>query len=104
MPAVGPLGIGVAVTLQCRPRSLVWKTRDTDPPPVPNQASPSRPATRQVPLAANANSPSSAGGMPAVGSTRQDRPPSDVDSTRNAPFTGSDRARPCRRSANAMQS
>src|SRR2546421_12067614 len=103
MPALGPLGTGVVATVQVRPRSVEWNTRDAAPPPVANQAS-RWVATRQVPLAANADSPSRAGGMPAVGSTRQDRPPSDVDSIRNRPSTGSDSARPCQRARDARQS
>ena len=58
--------IGVSTTDQVRPRSVVWKTRAAVPPPA-IQASCSPAVTRQVPLAAKPNSPSSAGGIPADG-------------------------------------
>src|SRR2546423_14108262 len=95
MPAEGPLGTGVVATRHVRPPSVEWNTRDVAPPPVANQASRSV-ATRHVPLAAKANSPSRAGGMPAVGRTPQAPPPSEVDSTRNFPATGPDMTRPWR--------
>src|SRR3954447_2144523 len=106
MPADAPLGTGVDDTVQCAPKSRVWKTREDEPPPEAIQASPPCPGavTRQVPLAANANSPSSAGGIPAVGASVQERPPSFVDRMRNLPPTGSDRASPWRRSKKATQS
>src|SRR4051812_38052016 len=103
MPALGPLGTGVDVTVHVRPPSEEEKTRDEAPPPVANHALPAD-ETRQVPLAANANSPSSAGGMPAGGRTCQVRPPSAVARMRNLPSTGSDSASPCRRSRNVTQS
>src|SRR5690348_16934908 len=103
MPALGPLGIGVLVTDQCSPRSAEVKTRDEEPPPEAKNAFP--PAdTRHVPLAAKANSPSSAAGIPADGSTCHERPPSLVLRIRNFPSTGSDSTSPCRRSRNVMQS
>src|ERR1700704_3883017 len=116
MPAVGPLGTGVATACQLRPASRVLKTRVADPPPVANQARPADPGqpapspacsstprsaglaavTRQVPLAAKANSPVRAGGIRSAGTPRQDRPPSDVDAIRKRPSTGSDSASPRR--------
>ena len=87
-------GIGAAATFQVRPPSCERKTREA-PPPLANQAS--RPlVTRQVPLAANANSPATASGMPSFGSTCQLRPPSSVAAIRNFPSTGSLSARPRR--------
>src|SRR5689334_11034054 len=100
MPALGPLGIGVPVTRQVRPKSRELKTRAADPPPVAKKAWPAAwvadragAETRQVPLAAKANSPSRAAGIPVSGSTDQERPPSRVARIRNLPSTGSERAR-----------
>src|ERR1700755_1893897 len=103
MPALGPLGTGVEATDHVRPRSRDVNTRDELPPPVAKYARP--PAeTRHVPLAAKANSPVSAGGIPTGGRTFQLRPPSDVARMRNLPSTGSDSANPCRALTNVMQS
>src|SRR3954453_7988825 len=103
MPALGPLGIGVLVTDQCSPRWAEVKTRDDEPPPDAKNALPPD-ATRHVPLAAKANSPSSAAGIPAEGSTFHERPPSLVERMRNFPSTGSDSTSPCRRSRKVRQS
>src|SRR3954451_21605355 len=103
MPALGPLGIGESTTDQCRPRSAEVNTREVAPPPEAKKARPPD-ETRQVPLAAKANSPSRAGGMPAGEVTRHERPPSEVARMRNLPSTGSDRARPCRASTKVRQS
>src|SRR4051812_36728068 len=116
MPALGPLGIGDSATCQVRPKSRGLNTRDTAPPPVAKNAWPEeavrsadeappeerpgeRPGveTRQVPLAAKANSPSRAVGIPRSGRTDQEWPPSRVARMRNFPLTGSERARPWRR-------
>jgi hypothetical protein len=103
MPADAPLGTGESVTCQLRPPSEEAKTRAVAPPPVAKKAN--GPAvTRQVPLAANANSPVSASGMRSDGSTFHERPPSTVDAIRNFPSTGSESASPRRWSKNAMQS
>ena len=59
---------------------------------------------RQVPLAAKANSPSSAAGIPALERTCHERPPSCVAMMRNLPSGGSLSARPWRASEKAMQS
>ena len=93
-PPAAAAGMGAAVTVQERPPSLDRNTREA-PPPLANHAS--RPlVTRHVPLAANANSPATAGGMPASGSTCQLRPQSSVAAMRNFPPTGSLSARPRR--------
>ena len=94
---------GVSVTDQVFPRSTEWNTRAAAPPPA-IQASSLPAVTRQVPLAAKPNSPSSAGGMPAPGRFAHDRPPSLVTRIRNFPFTGSLIASPCRRSQKLRQS
>ena len=63
MPAdSAPAAIGVSLTSQFWPRSLERKTRADLAPPVANQTSLSPLVTRQVPLAAKAASPDSAGG------------------------------------------
>src|SRR3954470_6634539 len=93
-PPASAAGIGAAVTVHVVPPSREWNTRAA-PPPVANQAS--RPlVTRHVPLAAKANSPATAGGIPSFGSTCQLRPPSSVAAIRNLPPTGSESASPRR--------
>src|SRR4051794_32362442 len=91
-PPASAGGIGAATAVQVRPPSREWNTRAA-PPPLANHAS--RPlVTRQVPLAANANSPATAGGIPSLGRRCQLRPQSSVAAIRNLPSTGSLRARP----------
>jgi hypothetical protein len=103
-PPASAAGIGAATTVQLRPPSREWKTREA-PPPLPNQASRAPLVTRQVPLAANPNSPATAGGMPRLDSTRQERPQSSVAAIRNLPSTGSLIASPRRPpSKKSMQS
>src|SRR5215208_2764769 len=103
MPALGPLWIGVALTSHVWPRSSERKTRACAPPPVANQAVCPCSETRHCPLAANANSPGSAGGI-SVSTTLHVRPPSSVARIRKKPPTGSESARPRLRSKNVMQS
>src|SRR6266508_4087136 len=79
---------------QVPPPSVLRNTRGRSPPPVANHAVRPGPVTRQVPLAANANSPGSAAGVPAFGTTSQERPPSPVARIRNFPPTGSLSASP----------
>jgi hypothetical protein len=74
-PPASAAGIGAPATLQVTPPSREWNTREAPPPPA-NQASRPPLVTRHVPLAANANSPATAGGIPPSGSTCQLRPPS----------------------------
>ena len=82
---------------------MVWKTRAAAPP-LAIQASWSPAVTRQVPLAAKPNSPSSAGGIPDRARLVHDRPPLLVAMIRNFPCTGSLIAIPWRRSQKPRQS
>src|SRR6266511_1415242 len=66
IPAAAPLAIGESVTVQCTPPSVLRNTRGRSPPPVANHA-----------------------GIPAFGTTAQERPPSPVARIRNFPPTGS---------------
>jgi hypothetical protein len=83
----------------------VWKARASFAPPVTNHASlPPFRTNRHVPLAANAPSPSHAGGMTCPGSVAHVAPPSCVARTRNLPFTGSPSTSPSFSSKNAIAS
>src|ERR1700731_487427 len=76
MPAEsGPWIIGVSATIQVLPALLEWNTRATLPP-VANQTLDPPCTAMQVPLAANAPSPSTAGGSESGGSGFQCWPPS----------------------------
>src|SRR6185436_20797379 len=99
-----PAVIGVVATFQPAPASVDLKTRATDAPPVANQTFFEPPTAMQVPLAANAPSPSSAGGRFSLGSSFQFAPPSVVLIRMNRPSTGSLIAMPERASQNANAS
>src|ERR1035437_7032193 len=102
MPAEGPaLRIGVAATVQERPRSLEWKTRAAAGPPVANHASRLPNRVRQLLLAAHEPSLGSAGGglrCCHVG------PPSSVVRTSARPSSWSPATMPCCASQKAMAS
>lgn len=104
IPAEGPLATGVEDTVHVRPLSVEWNTREVALPPEAIHASFEPDVTRQVPEAANANSPVSAAGIPALLCTDQCRPPSVVRAIRNFPSTGSERAMPSLGLKKAMQS
>src|SRR5256885_12769330 len=74
-----PWAMGVSATLQVRPESEEWKTRAAGPPVPKKMSAPE--SARQVLLAANAPSLSSAAGMLMLESGFQSRP-SDRKSTR----------------------
>src|SRR5438552_6822434 len=98
-----PLTIGVAATDQLLPASVVRNTRAADPP-VANQAFFFPCTAIHVPLAANAPSPSIAGGSFAADTSSQCAPPSAVAMITKRPSIGSLTASPCCASQNAMQS
>lgn len=78
--------------------------RATLAPPLTSQASLVPRTMRQVPLAANAPSPASAGGIPAAGISCHESPPSSVLTIRKRPSTGSLIAMPCFASQNWIAS
>ena len=105
IPVVGPLFSGVALTLHVRPLLRDVKTRACAEPPVPNQALRPWLLVMHWPLAANANSPVSASGIPAGSTTFQVRPLSVVLRIRNfTPSGGSESASPIFLLKKVMQS
>src|SRR5687767_8323427 len=95
-----PAVIGVAATFHVIPPFVDLNTRAVAAPPVPNQAFCLPWTAMQVPLAANAASPSSGGGRPSPGSSFQVAP-SVVLIRMNRPSTGSLIAIPVRASQKA---
>jgi len=104
IPAAAPRWMGVLATVQVRPLSEEWNTREPVFPPLPNHASRGPDVVMQLLLAAKPNSPGWAGGMFPGAPTCQLRPPSFVMRIRNLPFTGSLIAKPRSRLKKAMQS
>src|SRR5580692_7225844 len=103
-----PWIIGVSATVQSLPALVERNTRATFPP-VTNQTLAVPWMVMQVPLAANAPSPSTAGGRDSGGSGFQVLPPSSVEFNSNLSVpelsrTGSPTAMPRSRSQKAMQS
>ena len=94
MPADGPSRRAVSVAVQVLPASEVVKTRGESTPPVTKANDLREIATMQVPLAAKANSPCSALGIPAVDCRCHDLPKLSDTASRKCPFTGSLRASP----------
>jgi hypothetical protein len=90
MPAEAPPATGVSTTLQESPPSRLVKTRAGSTPPVARWRLPAESLWRHVPLAAKPNSPSRAGGIPALSMTSHVWPPSSVRMMRKTPSTGSD--------------
>src|SRR6266404_2937272 len=99
-----PVASGSDVTVHVLPASVERKTRAPATPPVTNHAFFFPCTATQVPLAANAPSPASDGGIFSAPSSIQCAPPSLVAITRKWPSTGSLTAMPCCASQNAMQS
>src|SRR5262245_45802170 len=95
--------MGVVAACQVVPPSIDLKTRAA-PPPVAIQTLLWPWTVIQVPLAANAASPGSAGGMCSAGISFQVDPPSVVLMIRQRPSTGSLRAMPFLASQNASAS
>jgi hypothetical protein len=91
-----PAVIGVEAAFHVSPPSVDLNTRATAAPPVPNQTLVFPWTAMQVPLAANAPSPSSAEGKCSLGMSFQFAPPSDVLITMKRPSTGSLIAMPVR--------
>src|SRR5271155_4039920 len=88
-----PLPMGELATLQVFPASTERNTRAALPP-VANQTLTFPSTVRQLPLAANAPSPSMAGGSDWAGIAFQVLPPSLVVISSKLPFTGSPTAIP----------